>query len=103
MREDDIENGMGATAFLIHIGGRHSAGFIPLRHQGPNVLWVGEETRLESQTCFKRSEILHTCAYLFFCKKKKKRQSSKDVLNIAFKYKAGTMLMNYGYGKVTCF
>lgn len=38
VREDDIENRMGATALLIHIGGRHSAGFIPFRHQGLYVL-----------------------------------------------------------------
>lgn len=30
--EDDFENGVGATALFVHVGGRDGAGFIPLGH-----------------------------------------------------------------------
>lgn len=71
VRQNDVEDGVRAAALLVHVRGRHSAGFIPLRHQGLNVLWVEKGTRLGSQTCFngqKHCTLMHT----YFLLKKKK-------------------------------
>ena len=36
--EDDVEDGVGATALLVHVGGRDRPRLVPLRHQRLNVL-----------------------------------------------------------------
>ena len=38
MREDDVEDGVGATALLVHVGGGDRTGLVPLRHQRLNIL-----------------------------------------------------------------
>lgn len=38
MGEDDLEDCVGPTALLIHVGGSHSPRFVALRHQGLDVL-----------------------------------------------------------------
>lgn len=38
MCEDDVEDGVGPAALLVHVGGGHCARFIALRHQRLDVL-----------------------------------------------------------------
>lgn len=38
MGEDDLEDCVGPTALLIHVGGSHCPRFVALRHQGLDVL-----------------------------------------------------------------
>lgn len=54
---------------------------------------------------FQRSEQLHAYIHNYFCSKKKnarEKTKQEDVLNMASKNKADTMLMKYGYYKVIC-
>lgn len=46
---------------------------------------------------------MYTIIFVPKKKKQKKKKKQEDVLNMASKNKADTMLMKYGYCKVTCF